>query len=865
MGVLPIRKIAPDRVALTSYYGKTFVFRSEKKVNNYGWWLQNKITEIGLDTNDIRVVDLYPANVFDNEFKSPRLYSTLAMMFNGFTVNYQSKELPDVTETFVLSFDHTKRNELFGEDTVKLYETDGSIVVGYDKVKSYLIVDKNDQLYIGKNGNLTYLGSIEEFIGIDKVTPIDFAELKVMSKSVPVGIVLAYEVGLTKLINHFNIKTRIHHVGTGRVSMDPSSEFSIHFSDAILIFSKEDPLTRMIFAGFNEYWKTIKEFSIYEFDRKSVYFNVLESNGISVRYLREIDLMNQMFVDPITRDLLIEMKEPTDFRGLLIRSAQMLLNDQHPKEFDGAFMRIKGYERFAGAVYNELVETLRGHNARTGKANLALDFNPNAVWNKITQDRAVTLTSEINPIQYLKEVEATTYNGTGGRSAISMTKNSRVYHENDMGTISEATVDSSDVALNVYAPANPLFTSVRGISKRYDKEKINPTSLLSTSALISVAADRDDPKRVNFISIQHSHAIACDAYRALPLRTGYERVMAHRMSDLFAQTAKKDGKVVSVSSTGMVVEYKDGSKDSFVLGRRYGNSAGLTIPHLLTTSLKEGDKFKFGDTLCYNPGFFEKDIFDPSQVLWKSGILVKVALMESSDTLEDSSVISRKIANETATSITKVKNVIINFDQSPRKVVKVGAEVKSDDILCIIENAITADTGLFDEDTIDTLKVLSAQTPTAKMNGVVERIEVLYHGEKEDMSETLLTLVNQSDKDFAVRAKSISQKTHTGEVDETYRIEGNPLSLNTACIRFYITGTVGMAPGDKGVFSNQLKTVIGRVEDNPILTESGVEIDAIFGSTSVYDRIVNSAFINGTTNTLLKVISQKAAKLYFSS
>jgi hypothetical protein len=74
--------------------------------------------------------------------------------------------------------------------------------------------------------------------------------------------------------------------------------------------------------------------------------------------------MNQMFVDPITRDLLIEMKEPTDFRGLLIRSAQMLLNDQHPKEFDGAFMRIKGYERFAGAVYNELVETLRGSKAK---------------------------------------------------------------------------------------------------------------------------------------------------------------------------------------------------------------------------------------------------------------------------------------------------------------------------------------------------------------------------------------------------------------------------------------------------------------------------------------------------------------------
>ena len=865
MGVLPIRKIAPDRVALTSYYGKTFVFRSEKKVNNYGWWLQNKITEIGLNNEDIRVVDIYPANVFDNEFIAPRLYSTLAMMFNGFTVNYQSKEVSGVTEMLVLSFDHTKRVELFGDEAIKLYETDGNVIMGHNKAGSFLVVDKNDQLYIGKKGSLNYLGTIEELIGLDRVTPIDFAELKVMSKSVPVGLVLAYDVGLTKLIQHFKIKSRIHHVGTGRLQADPATEFWIEFNDAILIFSKDDPLTKIIFAGFNEYWKTIKQFSIYEFDRRSVYFNVLESNGISVRYLRELDLMNQMFVDPITRDLLIEMKEPTDFRGLLIRSCEMLLNDQHPKEFDGAYMRIKGYERFAGAVYNELVETLRSHNARTGKANLALDFNPNSVWNKITQDRAVTLTSEINPIQYLKEVEAVTYNGTGGRSAISMTKNSRVYHDNDMGTVSEATVDSSDVALNIYTPANPLFTSVRGISKRYNKEKIDPTSLLSTSALISPSADREDPKRTNFISIQHSHAIACDSYRALPLRTGYERVLAHRMNDLFAQTAKKDGKVISVSDTGIVVEYKDGKTDSFVLGRRYGNSAGLTVPHLLTTGLKPGDKFKFGDTLCFNPSFFEKDIFDPTQVIWKAGILTKVALLESSDTLEDSSVISRKIANQCATAITKVKNVIINFDQSPRKVVKVGTSIKSDDILCIIENAVTADTGLFDDETIDTLRVLSAQTPTAKMNGVVERIEVLYHGEKEDMSENLLALVNQSDKDFAVRAKSISQKPHTGEVDETYRIEGNSLAVNTACIRFYVTGVVGMAPGDKGVFSNQLKTVIGRVEEKPIITENGSEVDAIFGSTSVYDRIVNSAFINGTTNTLLKVISQKAAKVYFGT
>lgn len=495
-GVLPIRKTAPDTVALTSYYGKTFVTRSEKKVDNYGWWLQNKITEIGLAKNDDRVVDLHPANVFDNTLVTPRIYSTLAMMFNSFTVNYTLEDSQKVI-TFYLNFDYTARGILYGEDALKEYEVDGSVIIGSNKQLLYLVADKNDQIYFAKNGEMTHIGRIEDLLKIDHNPPVDFALLKVMSKSIPVGVVLAYEVGLSKLISHFKISHRLHQKNGTRVRYDHKKEFIVEFEDAYLIFSLDEPLTKIIFGGFNEYEKTIKEFSIYEFDRKNVYFNVLESNGISVRYLRELDLMNQMFIDPITRDILIAMKQPTDFRGLLVKSCEMLLVDAHPKEMDGAFLRIKGYERFAGTVYTELVQTLRAHNARTGKGNLALDFNPNVVWNKITQDRAVTLTSEINPIQYLKETEAVTYNGNGGRSAISMTKNSRIYNENDIGTISEATVDSSDVALNIYTSANPLFTSVRGISAPYSFEKQGPAALLSTSALISPSADREDPKRVN--------------------------------------------------------------------------------------------------------------------------------------------------------------------------------------------------------------------------------------------------------------------------------------------------------------------------------------------------------------------------------
>jgi hypothetical protein len=200
--------------------------------------------------------------------------------------------------------------------------------------------------------------------------------------------------------------------------------------------------------------------------------------------------MYKMFIDPITLSILKEMKEPTTFRGLLLRSCELLLNDNYPDEMDPRFMRIKGYERFAGAVYVELIRALRVQRAKTKQNTLTL--NPYAVWMNVMQDPAKSHISELNPIQELKEIEAVTFTGEGGRSSRSMVQRTRVFHENDLGTISEATVDSGDVGINVFMSADPMLTSVRGVSKQFDLKKPDHTSLLSTSALCAVGSDRDD-------------------------------------------------------------------------------------------------------------------------------------------------------------------------------------------------------------------------------------------------------------------------------------------------------------------------------------------------------------------------------------
>lgn len=66
----------------------------------------------------------------------------------------------------------------------------------------------------------------------------------------------------------------------------------------------------------------------------------------------------------------------------------------------------------------------------------------------------------------------------------------------------------------------------------------------------------------------------------------------------------------------------------------------------------------------------------------------------------------------------------------------------------------------------------------------------------------------------------------------------------------------------KGVFGNQLKTVVGRFLTGVNETEDGQAIEAIQGMKGIQDRIVTSMNLMATTNTLLRVIGENWARKY---
>lgn len=479
----PIRKINPTAVALTSYYGKTFVALNPRKSNSSLDWIVKKMNEASM-TEHAYIKRVGPAKVFDNNFEAPYIYNALADHFKTIT-----------TTKFTLTFDHTERTKLVNEIQLQKLETNGSRVVGVTAQRKPIIVNKDNHFFsVNDEGALDSLGDVYDVLGLDvQSAPVDFTEVRIFSKTVPVAIILGYSIGFKNLVRLLGAKYR---VTQGRQSKSlQAHEYAVSFKDESYIFSRKQRVASMILAGFLEYDKQLRQYLVEDFNHKDIYLNLLQTKGLSSIYIREIEATQQLFVDPITKEILQQLGEPTTFNGLLIRSTELLQTYHHPDTQDMDAMRIRGYERLSGVIYKELSSAIRQYRNRNIAGKSKIDISPYQIWSTIMKDPAIKLVEDINPIQNLKESEIVTYVGEGGRSKDSLSKPSRAYHPNDMGIVSEATVDSSDVGINAYLSASPNFKDMRGMPMK--RGKITPTQLISTSALLAPGADRDDPKRVN--------------------------------------------------------------------------------------------------------------------------------------------------------------------------------------------------------------------------------------------------------------------------------------------------------------------------------------------------------------------------------
>lgn len=849
---VPIRKISPTTVQLLSYYGKVFVRRSEYRKDDPVAWLSRQLYSLARDAADLRIARIVPGAVFKNTFTAPAIYSGLGKTIRRIEF-----------DTMTLNFDPATRGGSLAPDELERLEENGHYrVVGTTATPGVLLMDYNEVLWDTTAGGKQRLGTLPEILGLDtRKAPLGYAGLSVMGELIPLGFVLAYYLGFEDLLALLEV-TPLRLPANKPLRLQEGS-WALQFRDQTLVFNRADRLATLTLAGLRQYQAQLKRYAFDSFNDSNVYLNILLGAGLTPRHLRELNLLDRIFIDPITLGELTRMGEPTNFRGLLYRAVTLLLNETHPDTHDRRYQRDRGYERIPGAIYREMVNTIRQYQFRNLRGKTKPELNPYAVQNLIAKDPTVKLEEVINPIQDVKQMEAVTFVGQGGRSKDTLIKTDRIYHETDLGATSEATVDNKDVGVNVFYPGNVKLENLSGRFIPFDPAIDGAASILSTPCLLSPGVDRDDPKRAGFVSIQHSHTVACDGYHQPLVRTGYETLLPYKTSRQFAWVAEEAGKVLKRDSLGIKVEFASGQITGTALGRTYGQAEGTLYPHDIVSGFKTGDTFERGDALAYHQGFFEPDALDPRRIILKTARVVNAVLWEDALVHEDSSAITPALGEKMRSSTTHLVSHTVRFDQAIQLNVAEGSVIEPNDVLFLVQNKLTENLGGLDDDTAKALARLQGYSAKATISGQLDRYEVYYHGDLEDMSPSLRELAERSDKARARRSKAAAEPVYTGRVTGEYRIAGVPLAPDTAEIKVFLTKSTPMGEGDKAVAWHQMKTVTGQVLNYDLTTEDGTVIDLVFGKRSIDNRIVESPFIIGTTLGLLFVAAKEAVKLYY--
>jgi len=646
------------------------------------------------------------------------------------------------------------------------------------------------------------------------------------------------------------------------------NDIVIKFKDCNLIFDRYPLAHSLIVAGL-DFFDT-SSYYLEEFDSKDVYYSLLVDKRYRVNYLKGIDAFFELFIDPITRDVLVQMNEPTNVRDLLIRATVLLTTTDHKEASSMANHRLRGYEQFNAILYNEMSRQYASYKVRRGKGN-AFSINPEAVYQRIIKNESFAICEEINPYQSLKEASNVTYAGIGGRTSESFVVDDRRYPKDAIGIMSEATVDNGKVAINSCLTMDPSVLNTRGILDTRELSKVEPTNGLSAGALLMPCSTNDDSKRNSFITTQLSHVVPTKHADVNRVRTGFERLIAHRTSSSFCGVAKSDGVVshIDVLAKMIRVDYKDGETDIFTFGEDFKEISGFLITQRMEILVKQGDKVKAGDIVCYNKDFFRVDPYS-NQLDYVIGTNANVALMEGEGTQEDSNKLTRSFGAKLGMYPAAARVVELKSTDILHQMVSVGQHVTNTDILAIFEEGDSGDVfGTADEETKALLSKMNRKTPKAKYTGKISRIEAYYSAPLTEMHPSVKAAVVSASKEKNAKAKFVRGTEYEDNYNTVEMLpvgtkyKGITFEADTVAFVIYIQEEEDHGMGDKLVIANQLKSTTMGVMIDPPVTESGVEVDVLFSSNKIAGRVVTSPYTVGVSNRVLEELEFQVCDMYF--
>lgn len=893
LNLRPIIKSKSNEVIITTNYNKMFMYRFGNKLNNNIDNLKKFLKNEDLLAYKIRVrfgnnksinnqyintmeYDEISAFLIELKFKNFFFYFNRVLINekiyeNKFNTNIDISKYTENQNEFIIGF---SKDEIFTisliDSKIKVYDVKlNSVIKEYSSIY-YLLIDLFEKNDIHIKEKLNSNSTSKKFI---------YTRCKISNELIPTIILLGFYNGLEKVLRRYNVNYRF----VPKREKIQDNEAIIQFEDGYLIYETMPIRNSILVSGLKELpTKETKFDDLNKFDGYLDYFELtFGSRNKSKGFKNTMDLI----LDPKTIEVLHNLKLPTNITDVLLYANTLLEDNSCKKINDMQNYRIRSLEIINCQLYKIISNSFKFYKDmhKMGRQDIRITVPQDKLLKEVVASLIVDETSIISPIYEIERLGATNYKGFSGINLDQgFTAEMRSFDESMIGLLGLSSPDSNKIGIVRQLVQNPKIINNLGIidDQTINYSKLDATNLLTVGELLSPYTSlHSDPPRISMQTIQTKHIIPTKKQTKPLYGTGIEKSLPYMLGSDFVSIAKQDGVIEKVYNKQQLVKirYKDNSIDYIDISERISknSNAGMYISNKKDLLLKEGQSFKKGELLAKNSNYFLGDSND--DVMFAKGYLAKIALTGADFTLEDSSMISKKLSNDLTSEITMLKTVKLGPNTNIINIAKKGQHIKTGSELITFEHSFEdADANIFLDSMEDSfanfIETLGNDSIVSKYTGEIVDIVIYYNTDIEKLSPSLKKLVNDYINEIQSK-KKLLQSSNNEEIilPSTDKIDSMKIKneiFEGILIEFYVKINTNLGIGDKIVFDAPLKTIISNVfnDNEEPISEYREEkpIDAIVSQMSVISRMTTDFFNMGYTNKLILEMKEQAKEIWFS-
>lgn len=457
----PIVKYLPEVVWITTNYNKFIIEKFGSKQNSENEWLKrviddNQVMDYIKNKENIKI-QKGNAALINKEYLISVLYKDIS-----------AKVLKYINEDYVIDFNQRSLKKVV-EESKSLsnidYDKDKYFPIGYNQNKSKLILADITEsiMYEATKSNMKSLEvNISDFIINELDNKIDFSlidkkfsknvshsktmafsRVKIANKLVPMIILLGFYKGLTQILDLYEVDYKFVEKDE-RISISDKKN-KIKFADGYLIYSTNRLRFDLLISGLTT--MPTSQYNFEDFNTETPYLEYFNDKFYSRNVGKGLKNTLDLSMDPITIDVLNDLKLPDNIVELMLLANTMLEDVTSVDHNDMSMYRVRGPEQINALIYKMVANAYREYSDSYNNKNPKnISVKQDQLVKTIMEQPTVDEVSDLNPALEIDKMTSVTFKGPTGRNEEkSYEPDIRSYSKSMQGVLGISTPDSNKV------------------------------------------------------------------------------------------------------------------------------------------------------------------------------------------------------------------------------------------------------------------------------------------------------------------------------------------------------------------------------------------------------------------------------------